>query len=291
MPETFVTHHRYAGVGDYRLSYREAGSVRASNIVLLHGYPSSSFMFRDLIPALADRYHVIATDHHGFGLSEAPLVAQFTYTFDALAELTGGLLEKLGVQRFAMYVQDCGATVGWRLALGNPDAVSAIITQNGNAYQVGFIDDFWEPIRDYWHDQNLDTEAGLRQVLTLDAIRWQYLNGTPDPTVVSPDTWIHDHALVSRPVNDAIQIQLFANCASDLALYPRLDRYLRERRSSAGGVGSQRRHVWASRGAGPNRGRVLRRSRLAELGPRPITPRHPRVTDRNSHRKDRSNTE
>jgi pimeloyl-ACP methyl ester carboxylesterase len=229
VPETFVTHHRYAVVGDYRLFYREAGSVRASKIVLLHGFPTSSFMFRDLIPALADRYHVIAPDHLGFGLSDAPPVERFTYTFDALADLTSALLKKLGVERFAMYVQHYGASVGWRLALGNPDAVSAIITQNGNAYEVGFVDDFWEPIRDYWRDENLDNEAALRQVLTLDAIRWQYLNGTADPTVVSPDTWIHDYALVSRPGNDLIQIQLFANYATDLAIYPRLHSYLQER--------------------------------------------------------------
>jgi pimeloyl-ACP methyl ester carboxylesterase len=221
-------HHRYTTVGEQQLFYREAGPPDGPTVVLLHGFPTSSFMFRALIPKLADSYHLIAPDHLGFGLSDAPSVDEFDYSFDALAGLTAALLVQLGVGRYAMYVQDYGAPVGWRLALSNPDSISAIITQNGNGYEAGFARAFWKPVREYWHDQNPETEAAVRQALTLDAIRWQYLHGVPDPSVVSPDTWYHDYALVSRPGNDAVQLRLFADYASNLPLYPKLHSYLRD---------------------------------------------------------------
>jgi pimeloyl-ACP methyl ester carboxylesterase len=221
-------HHRYTTVGEQQLFYREAGPPDGPTVVLLHGFPTSSFMFRALIPKLADSYHLIAPDHLGFGLSDAPSVDEFDYSFDALAGLTAALLVQLGVGRYAMYVQDYGAPVGWRLALSNPDSISAIITQNGNGYEAGFAQAFWKPVREYWHDQNPETEAAVRQALTLDAIRWQYLHGVPDPSVVSPDTWYHDYALVSRPGNDAVQLRLFADYASNLPLYPKLHSYLRD---------------------------------------------------------------
>ena len=167
--------------------------------MLLHGFPTSSFMFRHLIPQLANQYRVIAPDHFGFGLSDAPPTSESDYSFESLADLTRRLLVQLGVSRYAMYVHDYGAPIGWRLALADPESVSAIITQNGNGYEAGFEQVFWKPVRDYWNDRNAQTEAGVRQALSLDAIRWQYLHGVPDPSVVSPDTWFHDHALVSRP--------------------------------------------------------------------------------------------
>ena len=221
-------HHRYATVGDQRLFYREAGPAAAPVVVLLHGFPASSFMFRALIPELSDSYHVIAPDHLGFGLSDAPSVDEFTYSFDALARLTERLLVKLGVDRYALYVQDYGAPVGWRLALARPESITAIITQNGNGYQAGFVQSFWEPVQDYWRNKNPETEAAVRQALTLDAIRWQYLHGVADATLVSPDTWNHDYALISRPGNDLVQLRLFADYATNLALYPRLHAYLRQ---------------------------------------------------------------
>ncbi len=221
-------HHRYATVRGQRLFYREAGPAAAPTVVLLHGFPASSFMFRNLIPLLAERYHVIAPDHLGFGLSDAPSVEDFRYTFDALAELTGGLLDQLGVTRFALYVQDYGAPIGWRVALAYPDRVTAIITQNGNGYEVGFAEAFWKPVREYWRDQSPATEVAVREALTLDAIRWQYLHGVPDETLVSPDTWYHDFGLVSRPGNDLVQLRLFADYATNLPLYPRLHAYLRD---------------------------------------------------------------
>jgi len=221
-------HHRYATVRGRQLFYREAGAADAPAVVLLHGFPASSFMFRDLIPLLADRYHVIAPDHLGFGLSDAPPADEFTYTFDALADLTADLLAHLGITRYAMYVQDYGAPVGWRLALAHPGAITAVITQNGNGYEAGFVDDFWKPVREYWHDRTPQTEAAVRGALTLDAIRWQYLHGVPDESLVSPDTWHHDFAQVSRPGNDLVQLALFADYATNLPLYPKLHAWLRD---------------------------------------------------------------
>jgi pimeloyl-ACP methyl ester carboxylesterase len=221
-------HHRYATVRGRQLFYREAGPADAPALVLLHGFPASSFMFRDLIPRLADRYHVIAPDHLGFGVSDAPPAGEFGYTFDALAGLTAGLLDQLGVTRYAMYVQDYGAPVGWRLALAAPDAITAVITQNGNGYEAGLVEDFWKPVREYWQDRNPQTEAAIRGALTLDAIRWQYLHGVPDESLVSPDAWLHDFAQVSRPGNDVVQLALFADYATNLPLYPKLHTWLRD---------------------------------------------------------------
>ncbi|ORB68596.1 alpha/beta fold hydrolase [Mycolicibacterium tusciae] len=220
-------HHRYATVADHRLFYREAGSQDAPTLVLLHGFPTSSFMFRDLIPRLADRYHVIAPDHLGFGLSDAPSVDEFDYTFDALTDLTEGLLAQLGVTRYAIYVQDYGAPIGWRLSLRHPQAISAIVTQNGNGYDEGFVESFWTTVWDYQRDQNPDTEAGVRSALSVEGIRWQYLTGVDDESLVSPDTWIHDAALVSRPGNDQIQLALFRDYATNAPMYPALHDYLR----------------------------------------------------------------
>jgi len=223
-----VTNHRYATIDGRTLFYREAGPADAPVFLLLHGFPTSSFMFRDLIPLLADHYHVIAPDHLGFGLSDAPGADEFDYSFDALTDLTEGLLTHLGVTHYAMYVQDYGAPVGWRLALRNPDAVTAIVTQNGNGYDDGFIEEFWRGVWAFHEKETPETEAGVRGALTLDAIRWQYLTGVPDESLVSPDTWHHDHALVSRPGNDEVQLALFRDYATNPPLYPRLHEYLRE---------------------------------------------------------------
>ena len=220
-------HHRYATVGGRRIFYREAGPADAPVIVLLHGFPASSFMFRNLIPHLADQYHVIAPDHLGFGLSDAPPVEEFDYTFDALTDLTAGLLDELDLARYAIYVQDYGAPIGWRLALRYPGAITAIISQNGNGYNAGFVDSFWKRVRDYQQEQTPETESAIRQAFTLDVTRWQYLTGVADETLVSPDTWQHDYALLSRPGNDQIQLALFRDYATNPPLYPQLHEYLR----------------------------------------------------------------
>jgi pimeloyl-ACP methyl ester carboxylesterase len=225
-----VVHHRYANVGGHRLFFREAGDPDAPALVLLHGFPTSSYMFRHLIPALADRYHVIAPDHVGFGLSDAPAVSEFDYTFDALAALTAGLLRSLGIDRYAMYVQDYGAPIGWRLALADPAAITAIISQNGNGYDAGFVESFWKTVWDYQSERTADTEAAVRQFLTLEATRWQYLTGVPDETLVDPESWYHDYALISRPGNDEVQLTLLRDYATNSPLYPRLHEYFRASR-------------------------------------------------------------
>jgi pimeloyl-ACP methyl ester carboxylesterase len=222
-----VVHHRYATVDGHRLFYREAGDAAAPALVLLHGFPTSSHMFRDLVPALADRYHVIAPDHLGFGLSDAPPVDAFDYTFDALTDLTAALLRSLGVERYAIYVQDYGAPIGWRLALREPSAITAIISQSGNAYEAGFVESFWKVVQAYQREQTPDTEAPIRQFLTLEATRWQYVTGVPDETLVSPESWHHDYALISRPGNDLVQLKLLRDYATNVPMYRRVQEYFR----------------------------------------------------------------
>ena len=221
-------HHRFTDVDGHRIFYREAGPADAPTVVLLHGYPTSSHMFRALIPRLAEDYHVVAPDHLGFGLSDAPGVDEFDYTFDALARVTAGLLSNLGVTRYAIYVQDYGAPIGWRLALADPAAITAIISQNGNAYEEGFVESFWTDVWAWGHHQDERTESAVRFALSREAIRWQYLHGVPDPTLVDPGTWEHDLALVSRPGNDLVQLQLFRDYTTNRPLYPRLQQYFRD---------------------------------------------------------------
>ncbi|MFF4897994.1 alpha/beta fold hydrolase [Streptomyces sp. NPDC001068] len=220
-----AVHHRTATVDGLDVFYREAGDPQAPVVVLLHGFPTSSHMFRNLIPALADRYRVIAPDHIGFGQSAMPAPDDFPYTFDALTDVTAGLLGQLGVDRFAMYVQDYGAPIGWRLALRAPDRVTAIVTQNGNAYEDGFVKPFWDGVFAYTDAPGPETEAAMRGALTLESTRWQYLNGVADPTLVSPDNWVHDQALLDRPGNDGIQLALFRDYPTNVKLYPRVHGY------------------------------------------------------------------
>lgn len=224
-----VLHHRYATVRGYRLFYREAGSAGQPVVLLLHGFPSSSFMFRNLIPQL-EGYHVIAPDHLGFGFSDAPAVEDFDYSFDALADLTQGLLDQLGITRFAMMVQDYGAPIGWRLAVRNPDAVVAVISQNGNAYDEGFVATGWQGIWDYQQAPSPENETRLRSEFSLEAIRRQYVTGAPDESAVSPDTWALDFFRISRPGSPELQLQLFRDYATNPPLYPALHEWLRSRR-------------------------------------------------------------
>jgi pimeloyl-ACP methyl ester carboxylesterase len=221
------TRHQFAEVDGQRVFYREAGDARAPVVVLLHGAPASSFMFRDLIPLLASDYHVIAPDYLGFGLSDAPPVDQFAYSFDALTDSVETLLQQLGVTRYVIYVQDYGAPVGWRLILRNPEAVIAVITQNGNAYVEGFVPSFWEPLWTYAADSNPETEQPIREGLTLDAIRWQYTHGEPDPALVSPDAWHHDFAVLQRPGDMDVQLALLRQYRTNIALYPAVHEWLR----------------------------------------------------------------
>lgn len=222
--------HQYATVQGHRVFYREAGPRDAPAIVLLHGFPTSSRMFRRLIPQLADGYRVIAPDHLGFGHSDAPPADTFRYTFDALTDITEALLAEIGVSSYALYVQDYGAPIGWRLALRNPAALTAVITQSGNAYEEGFVPEFWAPLWAYAADPGPSTEPAVRSAFELDAIRWQYLHGVDRPELVDPDTWTADHRDLSRPGNDLVQLALFRDYATNRPLYPQVHAYFRAHR-------------------------------------------------------------
>jgi pimeloyl-ACP methyl ester carboxylesterase len=223
-----TTHHRTAEIAGHRVFYREAGRSDAPTIVLLHGTPASSHMYRHLIPALADRYHVIAPDYPGFGHSERPSVDAFDYTFDSLADHVDALLDHLGLTRYALYVQDYGAPVGWRLALRHPERIAAIVTQNGNAYVEGFVGDAMEPLFAYGRDRSDTNAKALRDLISLDGLKWQYTHGVSDPTVVDPDVWTLAHAAVADTEESiAIQLALFADYITNVELYPRVHDYFR----------------------------------------------------------------
>lgn len=208
--------------------YREAGDAKNPKVVLLHGFPSSSHMFRDLIPDLADDFHVIAPDYPGFGLSSAPTVEEFSYTFDGLAAVVDELLERKGFDRYAMYVMDYGAPVGYRLATAHPERVTGLIVQNGNAYEEGIDNDFWAPVKKYWRSESKEDGDALRQFLTLEGTKWQFQNGTRNPDSISPDNWLVVQPLLDRPGNQEVQLALFLDYRSNVARYPEWQQYFRD---------------------------------------------------------------
>jgi pimeloyl-ACP methyl ester carboxylesterase len=214
-----MTTFQYATVNGLKLFYREAGSKASPTFVLLHGFPSSSHMFRDLIPQLAENFHVIAPDYVGFGYSDAPDASKFDYTFDNLAanieELLFGVL---GLKKFSIYVQDYGAPVGYRIALGHQDAIEGIVVQNGNAYIEG-IGAAFDPMKPFWVNRNAETEKPVRDLLKKETTIFQYTHGTKDVSRISPDSYTFDQLFLDRPGNDAIQLDLLHNYQSNLALY------------------------------------------------------------------------
>ncbi len=218
--------YKYVLVDGGRIFYREAGPENAPSILLLHGFPTSSHMFRNLIPALADRYHVVAPDLPGFGFSDAPDRTQFSYTFEHLANVIDKFVQTIGLGRYAIYVFDYGAPVGLRLALAHPERITAIISQNGNAYEEG-LSQGWNPIQRYWREPSAENRAALREFLTGEATKFQYLHGVQDETRVAPESYTLDAALLARPGNDEIQLDLFLDYASNVALYPRFQEYFR----------------------------------------------------------------
>ena len=220
--------YRTASVDGCQVFYREAGEPGRPAVLLLHGFPSSSHMFRDLIPLLSDRYHVVAPDLPGFGFTGAPDRGSFAYTFDHLAEVIESFTETIGLRRYAIYVFDYGAPVGFRLALARPERVTAIVSQNGNAYEEG-LSAGWDPIRQYWQDPSAANREALRAFLSPETTRWQYLHGVPDEAAVAPEAWTLDSALLARPGNDEVQLDLFLDYASNVALYPAFQAYFRER--------------------------------------------------------------
>ncbi len=220
-----IEYHK-VDVDGTKIFYREAGSKEAETILLLHGFPSAGHMFRDLIPLLSDRYHVIAPDLPGFGQSDMPERDRFQYTFANLAKVIGRFTEVLGLQHFALYVFDYGSPVGLRLALDHPDRISAIVSQNGNAYEEG-LSDGWNPIRAYWKDPSQANRDALRMLLTPETTFWQYTHGTTDPSLVSPDGYSLDDFYLARPGAHEVQLDLFLDYANNVALYPAFQEYFR----------------------------------------------------------------
>lgn len=223
------TRHRFVDVDRLKIFYREAGADTSPALLLLHGFPTSSHMFRDLIPALADDYHVVAPDLPGFGFSEAPERARFRYTFDHLADVIDRFTTIAGLTRHAVYVFDYGAPVGFRLATRHPERITAIISQNGNAYEEG-LSGGWNPIQRYWKEPTARNRAALRDFLTPATTKWQYMHGVQDESLVAPESYTLDSALLARPGNDEIQLDLLLDYASNVALYPTFQEYFRKHR-------------------------------------------------------------
>lgn len=222
-------YHKTVKVGDLDVFYREAGPKDAPAILLLHGFPTSSQMFRNLIPALADQYRVVAPDYPGYGNSSMPPHDKFKYTFDNLAKVIDDFTQKVGLTKYAIYVQDYGAPVGYRLASSHPDRITAIVVQNGNAYDEGLDNNFWKPIKAYWSEPtSKEKRDALRGILKFDATQWQYTNGVKNPELVSPDGPAHDQFLLDRPGNDEIQLDLFLSYGSNPPLYPKWQEYFRK---------------------------------------------------------------
>jgi pimeloyl-ACP methyl ester carboxylesterase len=245
-----VTHHRTATVDGVDIFYREAGPADAPVVLLLHGFPTSSHMFRNLIPALADRYRVIAPDYPGFGQSAMPDHREFAYSFAHYAVLMDGVLGQLGVRRHAMYVMDYGAPVGYRLALRHPERISALIIQNGNAYEEG-LKEFWDPIKAYWADGSAARRRALDFLVAPETTKFQYTDGVSDVSRISPDNWVHDQALLDRPGNKDVQLDLFRDYGTNVPLYPQFQAFFRERKPPTLLVWGQNDKIFPADGAHP----------------------------------------
>ena len=248
-----VVHYRKAVVDGVEIAYREAGPRDAPVLLLLHGFPSSSHMYRDLMPRLADRYRVIAPDYPGFGQSAAPPMDKFEYSFDHYATLMDGFTRQLGLKRYALYLMDYGAPVGFRLASAHPERVTALVIQNGNAYEEG-IGKFWDPIKAYWKDNNAaNRELLLKAGLSAEATRWQYLDGVRDESLVSPDAYALDQAYLERPGNKDIQLALFFNYQHNLSKYPQWHAYFRKHRPPTLVIWGKNDQIFLVAGAEPYR--------------------------------------
>jgi pimeloyl-ACP methyl ester carboxylesterase len=247
---TPVTQHKTVTVDGLEIFYREAGPADAPTVLLLHGFPTSSHMFRNLIPALADRFHVVAPDYPGFGASAMPAVDEFDYTFDGLTNIVEAFTEKLGLESYSLYLMDYGAPVGFRLATRHPERVEALIVQNGNAYDEG-LREFWAPLKTYWQERTDENATPLRGLLTIDATRWQYTHGVRDVTAISPDNWAIDQSRLDRPGNQEIQLQLFYSYGSNPPLYPEWQAWLRKHQPPTLLVWGQNDEIFPAEGAHP----------------------------------------
>lgn len=243
--------HRSVEIDGLDIFYREAGPRDAPTVLLLHGFPTSSHMFRNLIPALADQFHVVAPDYPGFGNSSAPAVTEFDYTFDNLANVIDNFTEQLGLNSYSLYLMDYGAPVGFRLAVRHPERVRALIVQNGNAYDEGIDNEFWKPIKAYWQEPSQRNGDALRSQLTLEATKWQYTHGVRNLETISPDTWGHVQPLLDRPGNQEIQLALFYSYGSNPPRYPQWQEYLRRHQPPTLVVWGQHDAIFPAAGAHP----------------------------------------
>lgn len=245
-----TVHYRTVSIQGQDIFYREAGPSDAPTIVLLHGFPTSSHMFRNLIPQLATRYRVLAPDYPGYGQSSMPLVSEFDYTFDNLAKIVEEFLGKVGADRYTLYVMDYGAPVGYRIAAAHPERVQGLIVQNGNAYDEG-LREFWDPIKAYWADPNETTRGAIEHLVTIAATKWQYTHGAGDVSRISPDTWTMDQVGLDRPGNKDIQLQLLLDYSSNPPLYPQWQQYFRTHQPPTLLVWGKNDHIFPAEGAEP----------------------------------------
>jgi len=245
------TAHRSIEIDGLDIFYREAGPKDAPVVVLLHGFPTSSHMFRNLIPTLSDKYHVIAPDYPGFGASAMPALGEFDYSFDRLAGIVDRLLDTLELSSYSLYLMDYGAPIGFRIAANHPERVDSLIIQNGNAYDEG-LREFWNPIKAYWAEKSDENAQTLREaLLTIDATRWQYTHGVRDEQAIAPDNWFNDQYLLDRPGNKDIQIELFHSYGTNPPLYPAWQQYLRENQPPTLIVWGKNDYIFPADGAEP----------------------------------------
>lgn len=245
-----AVYFRTVDIGGVEVAYREAGARKNPTVLLLHGFPTSSQMFRNLIPALAKRYHVLAPDYPGYGASEMPSRDVFEYSFANFADVMEGFVSAMGVESYALYLMDYGAPVGYRLFAKNPEKVSAFIIQNGNAYEEG-LREFWDPIKAYWSDPSAANRDELRGLLTIDATKWQYTHGVGDVERISPDTWHTDQYLLDRPGNKEIQLDMFLSYSTNVAEYEKWQALFRKHQPSSLIVWGKNDHIFPADGAHP----------------------------------------
>jgi len=245
-----TVYHRKIDIKGVEIAYREAGDQANPTVLLLHGFPTSSQMFRNLIPELATRYHVLAPDYPGYGASEMPAREEFEYSFANFANIVEGFVEAKGVSSYALYLMDYGAPVGYRLFANNPERVTAFVIQNGNAYEEGLLE-FWDPIKAYWAEQNEANRDALRGLLTIDATKWQYTHGVGNVEKISPDTWHTDQYLLDRPGNKEIQLDMFLSYATNVTEYPGWQKLFREHQPPALIVWGQNDPIFPAEGAHP----------------------------------------
>lgn len=243
-------HYKTTRIGEVDVFYREAGPKDAPVILLLHGFPTSSNMFRNLIPRLAQSFHVVAPDYPGFGQSSMPDHTAFAYTFENYAKIVDALMEFLGLARYSMYLMDYGAPVGYRLALLHPERVQSLIIQNGNAYDEG-LREFWDPIRKYWYDASAQNREGIYFLVEPKSTRWQYENGVSDPSLLDPTTWMVDQVGLDRPGNRDIQMDLMYDYRTNVPLYPQFQAFFRKYQPPALIVWGKNDFIFPAEGAAP----------------------------------------